>query len=162
MNVSLTEPSPALARSFQEAAEEQGLHMNDEEISDYIAHSKDASLGLRLRSGEVARTEYWLQEDGRYLGRIQIRKTPSGRFPDIASHVYYELRPSEQGRGYGTAILALGLEKARDLNMTSLVLACDAANIASRKIIEHNGGVLTKTVPVPDSTTPTLLYTIEL
>ncbi|MHB0865320.1 MAG: GNAT family N-acetyltransferase [Minisyncoccota bacterium] len=162
MNAFLTEPSPALARSFQEAVEEQGLHMSNEEISDYITHSADASLGLRLSLGEVPRTEYWLQENGKYLGRIQIRKTPSGRFPDIASHVYYEIRPSEKGKGYGTAILALGLGKARDLNMSSLVVACDAANVASRKIIEHNGGVLTKTVPVSDSSTPTLLYTIEL
>ena len=162
MNAFLTKPSFALVRSFQEALEEQGLHMSDEEISDYIAHSKDASLGLHLRSGEVARTEYWLQENGKYLGRIQLRETPSGRFPDIASHVYYEIRPSEQGKGYGTAILALALEKARDLKMSNLILACDAANVASRKIIEHNGGVLTKTVSVPDSPIPTLLYTIAL
>lgn len=138
------------------------MYMNDVETSNYIEHSKDASLGLNLHSGEVTRTEYWLQINGKYLGRIQIRKKPSGRFSNIASHVYYEIRPSEQGKGYGTTLLSLGLGKARDMKMNRLIIACDETNVASRKIIEHNGGVLKKTTPVPDSPTPTLLYTIEL
>ncbi len=158
----LVEPSQTLAASFQKALEEQAIYLGNDEISEYITHSKDASFGINLRLGEVARTEYWLQENEKYLGRIQIRKNPSGRFSDIASHVYYEIRPSEQSKGYGTKILALGIEKARDLGMDKLIIASDETNVASRKIIEHNRGVFEKKVSVPDSPTPTYLYTIKL
>lgn len=162
MTVSLVEPSQILAASFQKALEEQGIHLDDQEISEYIKHSKDVSIGENLKPGEVRRTEYWLQENGRYFGRIQIRKKPSGRFPTIASHVYYEIRPSEQNRGYGTMLLALGIEKARELGMDKLIIASDETNVASRKIIEQNGGLLEKKVPVPDSSTPIYLYAINL
>lgn len=162
MSAVLIEPSRALTHSFQDALAERGTHLSNEDVSEYVAHSKDASLGLNLRSGEVVRTEYWLQEGEKYIGRIQIRKKPSGRFPDIASHVYYEVRPSEQGKGYGNLLLSFGILKARHLGMNELLIVCDESNTASRKIIERNGGILKKRVPVPDSPNPTLVYAIEL
>ena len=39
-------------------------------------------------------------------------------------------------------MLALALPHARDLGIERALITCDASNIASRKIIEHSGGVV--------------------
>lgn len=46
-------------------------------------------------------------------------------------------------KGYGTLLLKLGLEKAKELGLKDKVLIiCDDDNIGSYKIIEKNGGIL--------------------
>jgi len=60
----------------------------------------------------------------------------------LHGHTGYEIRPSQRGRGYGTAILKLALPKAKEIGLNRVLLTCDETNIASRKIIEKNGGVL--------------------
>ena len=52
------------------------------------------------------------------------------------------MRPSERRKGYGTLILELTLEKAKDLGLDKVLLTCDTDNVASAKIIEKNGGKL--------------------
>ena len=39
-------------------------------------------------------------------------------------------------------MLALGLDKARQLGLTRVLITCDPENIASVRVIEKNGGVL--------------------
>jgi predicted acetyltransferase len=42
--------------------------------------------------------------------------------------------------GYGTILLKLTLEKAREFGMSRLKIACDQRNKASIRVIEKNGG----------------------
>ena len=57
-------------------------------------------------------------------------------------NIGYAIRPSERRKGFGTLILRLTLEKAKNIGLTRVLVTCDADNVASRKIIERNGGVL--------------------
>lgn len=113
-------------------------------------------------AGIVPYSEYWLVDAGEYVGTIQIRHKPSGRYPQIKSHVYYEIRPSRRGLGYGTHILKLGLARARALGIRVLLVTCSADNIGSQKVIERNGGELVGEISVPDSVVPVLRYKISL
>jgi len=45
-------------------------------------------------------------------------------------------------RGYGTELLRLALIEARNLGIQPVRITCDDDNVASIKIIERNGGVL--------------------
>ncbi|MGD0065338.1 MAG: hypothetical protein ABSB76_18045 [Streptosporangiaceae bacterium] len=45
-------------------------------------------------------------------------------------------------RGHATAMLAAALPVARSLGITRALLTSDEDNLASRKVIEANGGVL--------------------
>jgi predicted acetyltransferase len=63
-------------------------------------------------------------------------------------HIGYEIRPSQRRRGYGTEILRLTLEKAREWGLRKVLVTSDATNRASRRIIEANGGVFESEVEV--------------
>jgi predicted acetyltransferase len=90
----------------------------------------------------VRQSVFWLVQGRRYIGTIIIRHKASGRKMSIASHVYYEIRPSERTKGFGKLILKLGIAEASKIGLRYIILSCDAKNIASIKIIRNNGGLL--------------------
>ncbi len=90
--------------------------------------------------------EYALIVNGVDVGFAQLRMRPSHSAdvpPDCASHVYYEIAPAWRGRGYATALLALVRAEAAQLGFAKLIVVCSATNLASRRVIEKNGGRLT-------------------
>lgn len=102
-------------------------------------------LILKEISGPLPTSFFELIQDDKTIGKLQLRHSPSKNvaFPEgFESHIYYEIDPLYQRKGYGTKMLALGLEKARDLGLKEVVLTCLESNNASQKIIERNGGKL--------------------
>lgn len=63
-----------------------------------------------------------------------------------SGHIGYSIRPSLRCKGYGTEILKLGIEKAKELNIEKLLLTCKKSNTASQKVIERNNGMLEKEI----------------
>ncbi len=61
---------------------------------------------------------------------------------EIGGHIGHDIRPSARRRGHATAMLAAALPVARSLGINPALLTCDENNIASRRVIEANGGVL--------------------
>jgi predicted acetyltransferase len=61
-------------------------------------------------------------------------------------HIGYDIRPSERGRGFGTALLRLTIARAAALKIVNVRVTCDAGNRASIRVIEKNGGLLEATV----------------
>ena len=60
-----------------------------------------------------------------------------------------KVRPSARRRGYGTLILKLALERARELGIGPVLVTCDVDNLGSRGVIEANGGELEGEFEVP-------------
>ncbi len=92
--------------------------------------------------------EYALVINGADVGMAQLRMRLSYSAhvpPDCASHVYYEIAAAWHGRGYGTALLGLMKAEAARLGFARLIVVCHAGNLASRRVIEKNGGCLTCT-----------------
>lgn len=77
------------------------------------------------------------------LGVAKLRHMLTPTLEDIGGHIGYNIRPSERGKGYGLRILALTLERARELGLSHVLLTCDTDNIRSARVIVSNGGVLT-------------------
>jgi predicted acetyltransferase len=50
--------------------------------------------------------------------------------------------PSARRRGHATAALAQSLRLAAGLGIDPALVTCDDTNVASRQVIEKNGGVL--------------------
>jgi predicted acetyltransferase len=75
-------------------------------------------------------------------GRVSIRHRLTDHLREIGGHIGYDIRPSARQRGHATAMFAAALPVARSLGITRALLTCDEDNIASRKVIEANGGVL--------------------
>ena len=76
------------------------------------------------------------------VGYIGIRTQIDEKWKLWSGNLYYTVRCAERGKGYGTKILALGLEECRRLGMTEVYVNASAGNTASARVIEKNGGVL--------------------
>lgn len=92
--------------------------------------------------GWVPATLLWYIEGEEWIGRLVIRHRLTPSLLETGGHIGYDVRPSMRRRGHATAMLRLALPIARELGVTSALVTCDVENVASRKVIEVNGGVL--------------------
>ncbi len=132
-------PGERFESSFREALGEQGNPLADS-FSTVLQKFADRRAGI-VAPGIVAETTLWLVEGDIYLGRISIRHTLNDRLRVLGGHIGYDIRPSRRGQGLGTKMLALALPHAHALGIDPAMLTCDAANVASWRMIERNGGV---------------------
>jgi predicted acetyltransferase len=91
--------------------------------------------------GWVPATTMWWVEGTGYLGRINIRHRLTPLLLEWGGHIGYDVRPSARRRGHATAMLAHGLTVAAGLGIDPALITCDVDNVASRGVIENNGGV---------------------
>ena len=105
----------------------------------------------KLNDDESGKNEEWgisetylLLNDNRVVGMLNIRYTLSEDKAEKFGHIGYGVRPSERRKGYATYMLKEALKKCREKNMTEVILGCYEDNIASRKTILNNEGVLYK------------------
>lgn len=96
----------------------------------------------RRPPGHVPATTLWWLAADEYLGRVAIRHRLTSRLLEAGGHIGYDVRPSARRKGHATAMLRAALPFARRLGITSALITCDAANVASRRVIERNGGIL--------------------
>jgi predicted acetyltransferase len=150
----------ALREAIKESSFPEHYEAQIQDIEQYIVHMEKVAQGEDLTSGEVKRSEFWLIDDKRYIGKIFIRHKPSGRTSLIASHIYYEIRPSERGKGYGVEILKQGLSQAKNLGLSEIIITCSKDNIPSKLIIERNGGIFMEEISIPGDAVPFLKYRI--
>ncbi len=75
------------------------------------------------------------------MGAVNIRHSLTEHLFNAGGHIGYGIRPSERRKGYATKLLALSLEKTKELDITKVLVVCDAVNTASEKTILHNGGL---------------------
>ncbi|MCY4466936.1 MAG: GNAT family N-acetyltransferase [Chloroflexi bacterium] len=94
-------------------------------------------------AGMAPATLFWLIAPGDiYAGELDLRHILSDDLRRFGGHIGYSIRPSLRRCGYGRLICRLGIEEARARGIGDILITCDDDNIASRKIIEANGGVL--------------------
>jgi predicted acetyltransferase len=82
--------------------------------------------------------------DGEFCGSIGFRWQPGTAElpPHCLGHVGYSVVPWKRGRGYATRALQLLLPQAGEEGLAYIELTTDSDNIASRRVIEANGGKL--------------------
>jgi predicted acetyltransferase len=163
--VMLVTPDLYFRDSFLIAVEEfrPELHYQNvdaETFDDYVAWLNNHEL--RDRPPRVPETFFWLVYGDLFIGRLSIRHRLNENLERFGGHIGYEIRPTERKKGYGSDILSLGLEKARAIGLTRAMLTCDVTNIASRRIIEKNGGVLQDQIQVEGHPVETLRWWIDL
>lgn len=85
-------------------------------------------------------------------GRINLR---IGNPPDLVQyggHIGYGVEPAHRGRHFAARAVRLLLPLARRHGMTSLIITCNPANIASRRSCELAGAQLLEIVDLPPTT----------
>ena len=92
--------------------------------------------------GYVPQTILWWVAGEEYLGRVNIRHRLTESLRHEGGNIGYVVRPGARRRGHATAMLAAALPVAAGLGIESALLDCEADNVASRRVIEKNGGRL--------------------
>jgi predicted acetyltransferase len=92
----------------------------------------------------VPETVLWWAAGDDYLGRLAIRHRLTEALLRKGGNIGYDVRASARRRGHAGAMLAAALPVAAGLGIDRARIDCDVSNIASRRVIEKNGGLLEK------------------
>jgi len=153
----LVEPTVDVRMSFVEAVRE--FHAGDSpypryalnldpdvlsqpaEFAAYVAELIADRLEESPRTaGYVPGTTLWWCDGPEYLGRVAIRHRLTPSLERVGGHIGYDVRPSARRKGHATAMLHDALPIASQLGIERALITCDTDNVASRKVIEKNGG----------------------
>ena len=118
-----------------------GLMKTDPEA--YLLDVENHSKGIDLPDKWIPHTRYWYIRNGnRIIGSIDMRHYLTPDLEDLGGHIGYVIRPEERNKGYATSMLAEAIPEAAKHNIKNLLITAASDNIASRKVIEKNGGIL--------------------
>lgn len=154
----LVEPSGKYLKSYMEAFDEyqaMGVStygLTDPRACDVFEKHENYRLGRNLRPDRVPSDCYWLVDvEGSYfIGEIHIRHRLNDTLRLRGGHIGYVIRFCEWGKGYGTYMLKLALEKAKEMGLTEVLITCNEDNIASARVMEKNGCLYGDTVECDD------------
>ena len=146
-NVRLVEPTADLEAAFREMAAEWRNAGDDKfaeasgDFAAYVAALEIQQDPQDLMPNRVPGSTFWLVTgENRVVGTSRLRHWLVPHLEVEGGHIGYDVRPTARGGGYGTVLLALTLEKARDLGLAEVLVTCDRDNVASVRVIEKNGG----------------------
>lgn len=122
----------------------ESYYFADSDSCDIFEKFDNYKYEKNLKPGRVGATYFWLVDEERnhFIGEISIRHKLTESLLRYAGHIGYGVRCSEWNKGYGTLMLKLALEKAKEMGLSKVLLTCDDDNPASAKVMENNGAVL--------------------
>jgi predicted acetyltransferase len=142
----LIRPTPLVEQSYirgeKEVCTDEGLsdaHL-DEAAAGFEAFARKRRATRELWSVPV--TELWFVDGADYLGTVVVRLKLTPQLLESGGHVGFHVVPQARGRGHGKRMLAEAIRFCQYQGLTELLLTCDEDNIASRRVIEANGGLL--------------------
>ncbi len=116
--------------------------MSYDDYKQWLKQQHNWSLGKDLPNGYVGQTIYWLYDNGIPVGIGKIRHALTEHSRKFGGNIGYAISNKYRGNGYGTIILKLLLEKAKDIKLEEKLLTVEKTNPASKRVIEKNGGKL--------------------
>jgi predicted acetyltransferase len=97
-------------------------------------------LATPARRWGVPVTQLWYVDGWNYLGTVVIRRELTSELARVGGHIGYHVVPSYRRRGHAGRMLADALVFCAHFGLRQVLLTCDPSNMASRKVIEANGG----------------------
>ena len=148
--ITLIVPNREYLQSYREAYDEYVTNgvstysFTDVSSCDIFAKFDRYRRECGLPPDRVGEDKYWLVDDERsyFIGEIGIRHRLNEALAQRGGHIGYGIRYSEWNRGYGTKMLALALEKAKERHISPVLITCNDDNLASARVMEKNGFIL--------------------
>ena len=146
-DLSLEHEFLALYEEYSQAGEQEWCAaVNEAQINfpSYIGRLHDEAIGKGISSDWAPTSHFWFMANGRLIGTLRIRHYLTPAVEERAGHIGYDISPFHRGLGYGHQILALAIDKIRELGIREALAICDQNNAPSKRILEKAGGVITK------------------
>lgn len=154
MNIYLKEleldESEDIYQMIQEIGEGQNGFINSlisnnlKQFEEKLVRYHDMSKGIHLSEGLVPQTIYWFYVEGRPIGYGKLRHKLNDKLLAHGGHIGYIIRPTERRKNFGRIVLKELLIKAHQKGIDEILLTCNEDNVASRKVIESNNGILSE------------------
>lgn len=142
-------PNRKYYNSYIEAINEYNNHgvdtyaFMDIEKCDIFEKFENNRTGKDLPDNYVAATYLWFVDKDEFIGEISIRHSLTDSLMRIGGNIGYGIRYSKWNNGFGTTMLAMALDYAKEvLGLEKVLITCSDNNSGSARIIEKNGGLL--------------------
>lgn len=117
---------------------------NYESYTEWIQDIELNSKEETVEEGLVPASTYLAvrKDDGKVVGIVDIRHRLNEYLSRFGGYIGYCVLKEERRKGYAKAIVALALEKCKELMIDDVLICCYKDNVASAKTIIANDGVL--------------------
>ena len=124
--------------------------MTDPRSCDIFEKYENYRLERNLKPDRVGSDYYWLVDDEKdyFIGEVAIRHRLNDALNLRGGHIGYVIRYNEWGKGYGTLMLKLVLDKAKERGLDKVLITCNDSNTASARVMEKNGCILENVIEV--------------
>lgn len=103
-----------------------------------------------------------INDNDEIVGAIGIRWKQVPALMTFGGLIGYSIRPKQRRKGYASEMLKLALDKLKNTNLENVLITCKDFNIASKKVIEKNGGIFENTYNNIDDGYTYLRYWIKI
>lgn len=149
--IQLVVPEERYLASYMEAYDEfqamgvSTFGLSDARSMDIFEKFENYRHERNLKPDRVGSDTYWLVDDAKnyFIGEVHIRHRLNEALKLCGGHIGYAVRCGEWNKGYGAEMLRLALNKAKDRGIEDALITCDDDNVASARVMEKNGCVLT-------------------
>lgn len=117
---------------------------------------------VTLPNGEKVETPpstiLWWVDEHTFIGALQIYHSLTGAMvAAYGGHISYGIRPSRRNQGHAKRMLSASLPVAAKFGIERVMLCVRSSNMASRRVIEANGGLFMDEVPISYDVEPDIL-----
>ena len=130
-------------------------------FADYLERLDEVRQGVDIPVDHVPNVRMYGFVADAIVGSLAIRLELKGMLRTLGGHIGYQVLEPHRRRGYGTEMLRQAIPVCSQLGLQEILVTCDADNVASRKIIEANGGVYESTIDKVSLRAPKLRYWIR-
>ena len=144
----LVKPDKKYLQSYLDGCTKMWGHIHD----NYIIHNPDEfnewkncifedyennANGKNLPEGYIPHVTYWVIEDEKYIGTVDIRLQLSPKLYEYGGVCGVVILPECRGKGNGIKLAKPSFKKMKELNIVPIVLTCEEDNEPSKRTLEH-------------------------
>ena len=147
------------AKKFYSDATPLGFK-GEEYYREWLNNIINLNLGSNLKTGITPQSTFFMFSGTRIVGYLTIkRKIIDSK---TVGQLYFNIRPSDRKKGYGTKLLTAALKKCKDIQMSQVIISCPDESLGAIKLIERHGGKLAETKFLKGTDIKMRIYLIEL